>query len=431
MGMHGVWHTTVTAAIGLALAVAATTSAFAQVRSVPVPAPDGSGMYSLASSADGRVYLSWIEPQGVGHALKFSRLEGDAWSAPQIVARGADWFVNWAYHPSVVPLNDGGLVAHWLVKVASPTSQAKGTYGYGLRIAHSRDAGRTWRTVFEAGPEDTSDYAGFVSFAPTASGFLAAYLTPPSFTQLAPAKTTNTTSATTATAHGGGGEHIKTLRVARFDREGTLLSDDPVDVDTCSCCVTSIVETADGPLVAYRDHQQAIRDISVARYRGGRWTTPATVHADGWEINGCPTNGPALSAAARRVAIAWFTAAGDRPHVKLAFSTNAGERFSAPVTIDGGQPVGWPGVALLESGAAVVSWLERRADNTGEIRVRQVSRDGRLGAPVIVATTQPGRTTGVPQMVRVGSSLIVAWRADRVMSAIVPVSALEAVEATR
>lgn len=392
-----------------ALAVTLTAPSETNVRPIDVPSGAGSGMYSLAAAPDGVAHLSWVEPEGAGHVLKFSRLEAGAWSTPRVVSRGEHWFVNWADRPSVVPLTDGGLAAHWLER----TRSASNKYGYGLRIVHSSDRGATWRQVFEAGMDNASDYSGFVSFLPTAKGFLAAYLTPMKEEHPSGAKVT----------HDAG--HVKMLALARFGADGRLLADDVLDRDTCTCCTTAIAETSDGPLVAYRDHQAAIRDISVVRQRAGRWTEPQSVHRDGWEINGCPTNGPALAADGKRVAAAWFTAAKDEPRVKVAFSADAGASFQSPIVIDGGNPVGWTGVVLLEDGSAVVSWLESLPDGRGEIRLRRVSPSGRLSAPLTVASSKAGRTTGMPQLVRAGDTLVVAWRTERVQSAVVPLAALE------
>lgn len=410
-------------------ALAWSVSAGAQVRPMPLPAAEGSGMYALAAAPDGRVYASWIEPLGQaadGHALKFATLAGGRWSAAREIARGKDWFVNWADHPSIAVLPNGALAAHWLVK----NGTGQGHYGYGLRIAHSTDGGATWRTVFEAGKDNGTDYSGFVSILPEDSGFTAAYLTPlkPDAPASAAAASASAPGAAMAMP-GHGGEHIKTLAVARFGADGALLSDVVLDRDTCSCCVTAIARTADGPIVAYRDHDEEIRDIYTVRASGGAWSTPRPVHRDGWKINGCPTNGPALAAEGRRAAIAWFTAAGDEPRVKVAFSADAGARFDAPVVVDEGKPVGWPGIVLLEEGAAV-SWLETRADGGGDVRVRRVGADGQLGAPIVVAQSKAGRTTGVPQLVRAGKDLVIAWRTDRVTTAIVPITMLPAPRAS-
>ena len=67
--------------------------------------------------------------------------------------------------------------------------------------------------------------------------------------------------------------------------------------------------TAEGPVVVYRDRSEAekeIRDISIVRLKGKKWSAPRPVFQDGWRLNGCPVNGPAVAAAGRRVAVAWF-----------------------------------------------------------------------------------------------------------------------------
>ncbi|MEZ5418021.1 MAG: sialidase family protein [Vicinamibacterales bacterium] len=385
----------------VALAVAgalATPRAQPAVTPMPTPAgPDG-GMYALSAGADGRTYLVWIDPVPAGgHALRFSRLDAGGWSAPVTVAEGANWFVNWADHPSITAAPDGRLFVHWLVN----TGRKSGSYGYGIRVATSADAGRTWRTAFEDGFANVSDYAGFLQFLPTARGVDAVYLTP-----LHPDDGTTDEHA-----------HVKTLGVVRFDTAGRELSRRIVDADTCSCCSTDIAETAAGPVAVYRDHEAGeIRDISIVRLVNGAWTAPAPVHRDGWVINACPTNGPAIAAEGRRVAVAWFTAARGEARVNLAFSTDAGATFSTPIRIDDGAPAGWPDVVLLDDGRAFVSWLEKTANGVGEVRVRAVGTDSR-GEATTVATSSSGRATGIPHMVRAGREVVVAWRQGTVKTA--------------
>jgi hypothetical protein len=211
---------------------------------------------------------------------------------------------------------------------------------------------------------------------------------------------------------------VKTFAVARFGPDGGLVSDQPVDADVCTCCSTAVVPTAEGLVAAYRDHTGPVRDISVLRGTDGRWSAPARVHADEWAINACPTNGPVLAAQGRRVAIAWFTAAADIPRVRVAFSSDAGRTFAPPVVIDGGNPVGWPGLVMLDDDTAVVSWLEATGNGDGELRARRVSVDGRLGTPVVIAAAKAGRSTGIPHLVRVGDRLLAAWRDGRVRTAL-------------
>jgi hypothetical protein len=361
-----------------------------------VPTADGSGMYTLTADGHGTAYLSWIEPAGKDHLLRFSTLAGNQWSAPQTVARGGNWFVNWADKPSVAAMPNGTLAAHWLVN----SGTKEGAYGYGIRVAFSKDRGTTWQDTFSAGTDNRTEYSGFVSFLADADGISAVYLTPKVPSSNDPQ------------------EHIMTLNLVRFTSDGRPQPVRILDSDTCSCCTTSIVQTARGPLVAYRDHEPVeLRDISVVRLENGRWTAPVPVHRDGWAINACPTNGPVLAAAGNRVAAAWFTAAHDRPAVKVAFSADAGAHFNTPVMVDNGKPIGWPAVALLDDGAAAVIWLESTGEGHGEIRLRRVAPDGRTSETTTIARAPAGRSTGIPQMVRSGDALIIAWRDGSVKSA--------------
>jgi hypothetical protein len=145
------------------------------------------------------------------------------------------------------------------------------------------------------------------------------------------------------------------------------------------------------------------------------------VYNDNWQINGCPTNGPVLAARGNNVALAWFTAAGDVPRVRAAFSRDAGAHFDPPVTIDGGKPVGYPSIVMLEDGGIAASWLEATTKGEGEVRLRRVWPDGRLGEVTVVAPATAGRSTGLPKLARSGDQLVVAWRADRVLSTMLPV----------
>jgi hypothetical protein len=201
------------------------------------------------------------------------------------------------------------------------------------------------------------------------------------------------------------------LRYTMIDRDlglGTA-SDLEIDARACSCCQTTAVGVGEEVLVAYRDRSaDELRDISVARFAQGQWTSPASVFPDRWRIEGCPVNGPSLAAAGTRVALAWFTAADDVAQVKLAISEDGGRHFGAPVRIDDGHPQGRVDVVLIGD-RAVVSWQETKGSAV-ELRVRSV-RAGR-GAPSRLVTSMPaGRVSGFPQLAVAGSDLVMAWTA--------------------
>ena len=146
------------------------------VTSVAAPGGAEAGMYSLAPEGDGAV-LGWLEPSAGGRAFRFSFYRGGRWSTPQTIAEGPDLFANWADHPSIVSTGDGSLVAQW--PVVNPGKPAPGSYNNSIRIATSRDRGRTWTTVFADGTDNIHSYSGFVSLLLEPSGFSAVYLTPP------------------------------------------------------------------------------------------------------------------------------------------------------------------------------------------------------------------------------------------------------------
>lgn len=115
-----------------------------------------------------------------------------------------------------------------------------------------------------------------------------------------------------------------------------------------------------------------------------------------------------MDAARDQVGIAWFTAAADTARVFVAFSKDGGSVFSKPIRIDGGDPIGRVGTALLPDGSALVSWLETESGKTA-IKVRQVAASGRLGSPKIVAVSSSVRASGFPQIVRTEDDVWFAW----------------------
>lgn len=360
-------------------------------RPLPTPAAAGSGEPNLTVGPDGRVYLSWIEPAAdSAHALRFSVLEGDQWSAPRTVASGRGWFVNWADFPAMAVLPGNRLAAHWLQK--SGTS----TYAYDVRVAVSPDGGATWTQGTVPHTDGTASEHGFVSMWPARGDSVAlVWLDGRKY-------------GASEDEHDLKNE--MTLRYTTVGMDGRAAPDREIDGRVCDCCQTGMAMTASGPLVVYRDRSpDEVRDIYVTRMVNGAWTEGRPVHADGWVMPACPVNGPQADADGQRVAVAWFTAADSTPAVKLAFSTDGGATFAAPVRVDGGNPEGRVDVQLLADGGALVSWIERMGETEAAVRVRRVGPDGRMGEPRTLAASTSARSTGFPRMVRAGDDLVFAW----------------------
>jgi hypothetical protein len=162
-------------------------------------------------------------------------------------------------------------------------------------------------------------------------------------------------------------------------------------------------------LVVYRDRSETeVRDISYVLLEQGKWSGPKTLHHDGWEIPACPVNGPAAAADGDRVVVSWFTMA-PRPMVLAAFSVDGGRTFDKPVRVDEGSPLGRVDVVWLETGNALLSWLEKGEGASADLWVRPATTQGSNALRFLVAKTSSSRATGFPRMARRGKEVLVAW----------------------
>ncbi len=363
------------------------------------PAGDGAGEPFLAPASGGGVWLTWLERQGEAHALRVARLQGDTWSEPHSIATSSSFFVNWADFPSVFERSDGRIVAHWLAR------SGPGRYAYDVLTAISADGGVNWTEPGRPHRDGTQSEHGFVSLFALADGSTGAVWL----------DGRQTAAAHDAAAGNGGGDGHgvpggpMTLRFTTIAADGTFGEDVLVDDRVCDCCQTDAAATQDGAVLVYRDRSEGeVRDISVRRLVGGVWSEARPVHADGWVIPGCPVNGPSVAARGRDVVVAWYTAAEEAPRVNVAFSTDGGEVFGAPIRLDEGNPVGRVDALMLEDGSALVSWLERTAEGAS-VQVRRVRATGAMSEPTTVATSSAERASGFPRMTRDGDRVLFAW----------------------
>lgn len=348
----------------------------------------------LNATPDGRIVMSWVEKTGEKrYALRTALRDQNGWSTVRTVSEGDNWFINWADFPSVIALRDGSLAAHWLVKSGSAT------YAYDVNIARSSDGGQTWSKPVIPHTDKTQTEHGFVSLLPLPDGRLGAVWLDGRY--MKDMKHDDEDSPAPASM---------TLRYAAIDAAGKLSAETEIDDRVCECCQTAAVVSGDDVMVVYRNRSnEEMRDIYLARQVvGGSWDQPRPVFSDNWKINGCPVNGPAIAAETWRVAVAWYTQAGDQSRVKLAFSEDAGKTFAPPVVVDDGQAVGRVDVLLLPDGSALVCWLSGTVE-AGQIKMRRVAKDGAVGPVSVVAQTDISRSSGFPRMARLGNEVHIAW----------------------
>jgi hypothetical protein len=385
----------------------ASTAALGTVSRLAPPVGAGSGQPRLVAGPGGQAVLSWLEPDGSEHALKYAELHGTEWSAPVTVARGEGWFVNSADLPSVVPIDADAWIAHWLV--SAPDSW----FAYDIAFATSADGGASWTEPALLNQDRTESEHGFVTFFPWDGAIGALWLDGRNLAELV--------DPAPAPAPSGAEPAGTSLRYAQLSLDGRIVAAGPVDELACDCCQTDVAITASGPLAVYRDRTADERRDIVARHvAASGWSEPVELGPDNWYIEGCPVNGPAVAARGNDVAVAWFTAApatasrdapggAAAPRVRLAWSSDAGRSFTVPVDVDGEGSFGHVDVVLLDEGSAAVSWWRRGAERGIELGVRTIARDGALGPVQIVAASDDVRPLDVPQMIVAGTRLLFAW----------------------
>ena len=135
----------------------------------------------------------------------------------------------------------------------------------------------------------------------------------------------------------------------------------------CYCCKTAMVAAPGGVLYAAWRHvfEGNLRDIAFTSSRdGGKTFTPMTrVHQDGWAINGCPDDGPAMAVdAAGTVHMVWPTLLNGTDGTLMYATAAAGKTFGKPLRVPtlGSPKPSHPQIAIDHAGLPVIAWDEVR-----------------------------------------------------------------------
>lgn len=349
----------------------------------PITVPSASGALGprLARGSNDVLILSWMERGDSGATLRYSTLFEGHWQSPGTAATDPAMFVNWADLPAVTPTRSDTLLAHWLSYVADAP------YAYQILTSQSKDGGESWSEPFSPHDDGTDTEHGFVSVFPDDLGTGLVWL------------------------DGRNGENGMTLRSGILAGESDMQNEALVDDLICDCCQTSVAMAESGPIAVYRDRtSEEVRDIFVARRVDDIWQPGVAVGNDGWVIDGCPVNGPSVSAAEKLVVVGWFTGAGGRAVVKTAVSRNSGKTFSEPVEVAAENVLGRVSVEIVDRSSYVISWLESH-DGAYAIKVRSMTANGQLGRIHTAGRSNVARM--VPQLKRVSDKLIIAWTDKR------------------
>ncbi|WKN40773.1 exo-alpha-sialidase [Tunicatimonas pelagia] len=298
------------------------------------------------------------------------------------IAQGEDWFVNWADFPSMA-VTDSFAVAHYLQK------SAEGTYDYDIKISLADSQQTDWSTPAVLHQDGVAAEHGFVTLLPLSSTqILSVWLDG------------------RQTKQENGAMNLYTNIITP---DGTAQAGYYLDNRICGCCQTDAALTSDSAIMVYRNRtDDEIRDIYVVRQTAKGWSAPYPLHDDGWQIAGCPVNGPAISVYKNYVAVVWFTAANDIPKVQVIFSGDGGKTFGKPIQIDQQPPLGRVDIEMINETTAVVSWMESSSDKAG-IKLIAVNSSGALGQSVTLTEVGVARSSGFPIIAQANNRLFCAY----------------------
>jgi hypothetical protein len=191
-----------------------------------------------------------------------------------------------------------------------------------------------------------------------------------------------------------------------------------VATDVCFCCKTAVATAPGGVVyVAWRHiYPTNLRDIAVAHSSDGgkTFSAPVRVSEDGWEIAGCPDDGPALAVDTAGVLhVVWPTEVAGARAVKgifYSYSADGGRTFAPRQRIDEeGSGAAHPQIAA-GSGRVAIVWDEAGTSRRACLRELSTDRKGTAWTPVLGAIEILSAGPAVyPAIAATPSSLVAAW----------------------
>lgn len=256
---------------------------------------------SVASDASGRVALTWVTRDTLGASdlwVALSTDSGGSFTPPRQVNTRAGKVASYPESRPVAAFGPGGeLLLVW----ASARDSGEYASDVVARLLHrdGRTLGREQVLNDDAG-DPRSTYHGFAAAGWFADGRAVAAWIDGREQPLAEGEEEPHTAAIFADVSAPGGEGWGADR-----RVAGLV---------CPCCRIALATSGAGGLtIAYRGAAGDLRDPRLAHSAnaGLGFRADSLVSRDGWQLPGCPSNGPSLIAAGEPPAgtIAWFTGA--------------------------------------------------------------------------------------------------------------------------
>ena len=284
----------------------------------------------------------------------------------------------------------------------------------GIKTARSRDGGRTFDTPLTLQTAGTPGNRGWPSLALDARGVAhAIWLDHRGHAAEAGAG---------HQGHGGDAALDGVASAARsslfYATSGARGRELEVTNGVCYCCKTALAIGPDGAVYAAWRHVYPgnLRDIafSMSRNGGSSFSSPVRVSRDGWAINGCPEDGPAMAVDREgTIHLVWPTVVGGAtPRGALFYaSTRDGRTFTPRTripTLESPKP-SHPQIAIDPAGRIAVAWDEVIAGRRVAVLRELRTAPGRQPGFGSIVTLSPDEPAMHPVLAATDNGLVAVW----------------------
>jgi hypothetical protein len=208
----------------------------------------------------------------------------------------------------------------------------------------------------------------------------------------------------------------------------------PIASGVCYCCKTAVATAADGSIyAAWRQvYPGNLRDIafSASHDEGRSFTEPIRVSQDGWALDGCPENGPALAVSGRVVHVVWptlvraGTADGEESLALFYAASSDGRGFTTRRRLPTHGTPRHPQITALANGSLVVAWDEELEGGRRRVAAATVSAAG--AAPQFTPLSLDDRIRGEYPVVAGlnDGAIVMAWVSGAIGQSVIRVAAV-------
>jgi hypothetical protein len=289
-----------------------------------------------------------------------------------------------------------------------------------IKLARSRDGGRTFEAPTALQTTGASGDRGWPALTVDSRGQAhAVWLDHRGQAPRAPASggKPHVHGAAAPRPAGAGVDFSKGSALRHATSGPAAVPDQAIASGVCYCCKTALAAGPDDAIYAAWRHVYPgeLRDVAMAVSRDGgrRFSTPARVSEDGWAIQGCPDDGPAVAVDQRgTVHVVWPTVVGgDTPEGALFYATSTdGLRFTPRLRVPTlGSPKPTHPQIVLHGERVFVAWDELVAGRrVAALREATRTSGGTLRTGEVV-TVAPAAAASHPVVAATRDGLVAVW----------------------